>query len=112
MVPNGPVLDEVPNTIQDRATKNWEELESKLPTNPLRNAYFGDLHAHTNYSFDAYIGGVTGNPDDAYRFAKGEAIEVLGEKVTIQRRLDFCRCHRPLGIPWRNVHRTTQRRSR
>lgn len=89
MVPNGPVLDEVPNTIQDRATKNWEELESKLPTNPLRNAYFGDLHAHTNYSFDAYIGGVTGNPDDAYRFAKGEAIEVLGEKVTIQRRLDF-----------------------
>ncbi|WP_374572427.1 DUF3604 domain-containing protein [Phenylobacterium sp.] len=42
--------------------------------NPDRNAYFGDLHVHTKLSFDAYIFNVRGTPDDAYRFAKGEAI--------------------------------------
>jgi len=42
--------------------------------NPLRNAYFGDLHVHTQNSFDAYVFGVRRTPDDAYRFAKGESI--------------------------------------
>ena len=41
---------------------------------PTRNAYFGDVHVHTSNSFDAYIFGVRATPDDAYRFAKGEAI--------------------------------------
>ena len=45
------------------------------PANPLRNAYFGDLHVHTEYSFDAYNFGTTATPYDAYRFAQGEAIE-------------------------------------
>ena len=39
-----------------------------------RNAYFGDLHVHTYISNDAYIFNVRRTPDDAYRFAKGEAI--------------------------------------
>ncbi|REJ83223.1 MAG: DUF3604 domain-containing protein [Acidobacteria bacterium] len=42
--------------------------------NPLRNAYFGELHVHTKHSFDAYLFGVRETPDAAYRFAKGEAI--------------------------------------
>lgn len=42
--------------------------------NSERNAYYGDLHVHTKLSFDAYIFNVRGTPDDAYRFAKGEAI--------------------------------------
>ncbi len=42
--------------------------------NTERNAYFGDLHVHTKLSFDAYIFNVRASPDDAYRFAKGEAI--------------------------------------
>ena len=42
--------------------------------NPERNAYFGDLHIHTKHSFDAFIFNVRTTPDDAYKYAKGEAI--------------------------------------
>ena len=43
--------------------------------NQDRNAYFGDMHIHTRNSFDAYIFNVRKTPDDAYRFARGEAVE-------------------------------------
>ncbi len=39
-----------------------------------RNAYFGDLHIHTRFSLDAFMLGVRRNPDDAYRYAKGEPL--------------------------------------
>ena len=52
-----------------------------LPSNPLKNAYFGEPHVHTAYSLDAYIGGARLTPSDAYRFAKGEEVEVGGTKV-------------------------------
>jgi hypothetical protein len=42
--------------------------------NPLKNAYFGDLHVHTRYSFDAFIFQTRASPDDAYRYAKGESL--------------------------------------
>jgi len=57
--------------------------------NSLRNAYFGETHLHTAYSLDAYIGGTRLVPDDAYRFAKGETVAVLGSKFTISKPLDF-----------------------
>ena len=60
------------------------------PANPLRNAYFGDLHVHTEYSFDAYNFGTTATPYDAYRFALGEAIEhPAGYQIQMATPLDF-----------------------
>ena len=55
-----------------------------------RNAYFGDLHVHTKYSFDAYIYGTRNDPDDAYRFAKGEALtHAAGIEMRLESPLDF-----------------------
>jgi len=36
--------------------------------------FFGDLHVHTAWSFDAFENGVRAGPAEAYRFARGEAI--------------------------------------
>ena len=49
-------------------------LAQEVSKNPLREAYFGNLHVHTAWSFDASINGAIAGPDDAYRWAKGEAI--------------------------------------
>jgi hypothetical protein len=57
--------------------------------NPLRNAYFGDLHLHTMLSFDAFTIGTRTTPDDAYRYAKGEPIDYLGSKIQRKIPLDF-----------------------
>ena len=55
-----------------------------------RNAYYGDVHVHTKYSFDAYVFGVTASPDDAYKYAKGEGIaHPLGYEMKLQEPLDF-----------------------
>ena len=55
-----------------------------------RNAYFGDLHVHTKYSFDAYIYGTRNDPDDAYRYAKGETLtHAAGIEMRLEAPLDF-----------------------
>ncbi len=54
------------------------------------NAYFGDLHVHTRYSYDAFFFGTKGSPDDAYDFAKGEPLTVpSGQVIQLDRPLDF-----------------------
>ena len=69
-----------------------EEPSTKIdiPSNPDRNPYYGDLHVHTKYSFDAYIFGVTATPYDAYKYATGEAIKhPLGYDMKLKEPLDF-----------------------
>ena len=58
--------------------------------NATRSAYFGDLPVHTNYSFDAFAFVTVATPDDAYRYAQGEAIEhPAGFEVQLRAPLDF-----------------------
>ncbi len=55
-----------------------------------RQAYFGDLHIHTRYSFDAFLFGTRTNPDDAYAFARGEPLRhPSGFDIQLDRPLDF-----------------------
>ncbi len=64
--------------------------EPAIEVNPNKNAYFGDTHVHTILSFDAYLMGTRGSPDDAYEFAKGGAIEhASGIKMQMKKPLDF-----------------------
>ena len=77
-----------------RYTETRQQCAERSAT---RNAYFGDLHIHTAYSYDARPFGTETTPTDAYRFARGEPIAVPpydqdGRPTAIQqlkRPLDF-----------------------
>ena len=59
------------------------------PANPQRNAYFGDLHLHTSYSFDAASARTNTTPEDSYRFALGQKVNYRGQMVQRHVPLDF-----------------------
>jgi Protein of unknown function (DUF3604) len=51
---------------------------------------WGDTHLHTSYSTDAGMIGNTLGPDEAFRFARGEAVRASsGERAKLIRPLDF-----------------------
>ena len=76
--------------IVDFSVNKKIQEKSKPAPNMDRNPYYGDLHVHTKYSFDAYVFGVTASPDDAYRYAKGEGImHPLGYEMKLKKPLDF-----------------------
>ena len=57
----------------------------EVPRNPLKDAYFGDLHIHSSWSLDAFAMQVRVGPEDAYRYARGGAIDhVSGEKIQMK----------------------------
>lgn len=91
---NGPGVD----TREQPALVQYSEVrEACANRNAGRNAYFGDVHVHSSYSWDANSNGTRTNPDDAYRFAKGEEIDLppydasgkATQHLTIDRPLDF-----------------------
>ncbi len=52
-------------SIKDDVTDfslNDDSSEIIIDSNPNMDAYFGDLHVHTKYSFDAYIFGTKATP--------------------------------------------------
>ena len=65
------------------------EKAGRIISHPERNAYFGDLHLHTYLSFDAAAAGTRTMPEDAYRFARGEAVTYFGKTVRRHTPLDF-----------------------
>ena len=56
-----------------------------------QEVYWGDLHVHSRFSMDSFsFGNETLSPDDAFRFAKGEAIKAHnGEMAQLKKPLDF-----------------------
>ena len=63
-------------------------LAEEAPEN--RALLFGETHLHTLLSFDSYIFGNRNSPDDAYRYAKGEAIShPAGFEMKLAEPLDF-----------------------
>jgi len=88
----------VPATAPE-AYAQQDDSRVKLPTpralepqpfDPLKNAYWGELHVHTTESLDAVLFGTTATPEDAYRFAKGEPLRSAGgELMQLSRPLDF-----------------------
>ncbi len=69
------------------ASNVWAETCS--PSDAGRPLW-GDLHVHTVFSMDAFVFGVRRTPDDAYRFARGDAYTLPdGRTVRLDRPLDF-----------------------
>jgi len=61
-----------------------------VKVDPDREAYFGDLHLHTTDSFDAYVlMGTKTTPDEAFKFARGDTINYLGQPIRRSEPLDF-----------------------
>ena len=81
-----------PDTVllesDENAGKQDENASAVSPGD--RSPFYGDLHVHTEYSFDGYAMGTQATPYDAYRFAKGEAITNPGGfDMQLSRPLDF-----------------------
>jgi hypothetical protein len=62
------------DTASPPAVAASETAGSSVKVNPDRTAYFGAVHVHTSLSFDAFTMGTRTTPEDAFRWAKGEAI--------------------------------------
>lgn len=82
-----------PDAPSRELVRYTETREPCADRNPLRNLYFGDLHVHTRNSFDSWAAGNETTPEDAYRFARGEEVEIFGDptprRVRLGRPLDF-----------------------
>jgi hypothetical protein len=70
-------------------TQTGNTSTANIEVNPEKNCYFGDLHLHTVMSADANFFGATLTPEDSYKFAMGEEVTYMGQKVKRIAPLDF-----------------------
>ncbi|WP_282122481.1 DUF3604 domain-containing protein [Algibacter mikhailovii] len=74
-------------TIDIKESISTETENTIVRTNSYsetKNAYFGNLHIHTSWSFDGYTNGSVTEPDDAYRWAQGESIPGGGDGTPLK----------------------------
>ncbi len=89
--------DAISELRSEAAAQNEQAFDAPQPEPTLypspsanKNVYFGDLHVHSANSFDSYLFGNRLSLDDAYHFARGEAVEnAVGEVMQLTRPLDF-----------------------
>jgi hypothetical protein len=81
--PGGPATDARP------AGSRAAEVDCGGGEPDTKRVYWGDLHVHTAYSLDAYGYGTIQTPADAFRFAKGQRIDLPSGPVQLARPLDF-----------------------
>jgi hypothetical protein len=68
------------------------EAQDAGKKNPLKNCYFGEQHLHTQDSPDAFAMGTRNTIDEAYRFAKGEAIKKSTSGKMVQKKTPYDWC--------------------
>ena len=84
-----PQIDNSQSLNQEKSLTD-NQIKFRPAPNPDMNAYFGDLHVHTQNSFDAYSFGTISTPAHAYRYAQGQAIlHPTGYQIQLSRPLDF-----------------------
>jgi hypothetical protein len=78
---------------ETKAGETSSKVKTKARTadyNLLKNAYFGQTHQHTSWSFDAAILDVKTGPETAYRHARGERVKhPSGQEMQLIIPLDF-----------------------
>ena len=80
-----------PNTDTPAAEVTQRPVEESLPETTPGQLLWGDLHVHSNLSFDAFsFGNRNLTPSDTFAFAKGEALQSSGGiEAKLARPLDF-----------------------